>query len=188
MELTSKQADLYMFVQECHGEQVRKYTGEPYFTHPYAVAEIVNSYNVNMGIEISLCHDLFEDTECKYETLFSFTEYIGYSYSESYVICEGVNDLTDIYTKDAYPKLNRRQRKVKECFRLSRVNQDIQTIKYADLLDNTRSIVEYDKDFAKVYLYEKRDLLRFMRDGNIDLYMLLCYNLYDSYLQLGKCE
>ncbi|HCP79386.1 MAG TPA: guanosine polyphosphate pyrophosphohydrolase, partial [Pusillimonas sp.] len=35
----------------------------------------------------------------------------------------------------------------------------VQTIKCADLISNTGSIVQFDPDFAKVYLEEKRLLL-----------------------------
>jgi hypothetical protein len=40
------------------------------------------------------------------------------------------------------------------------------TIKLADLIDNSRSIVERDPDFAKVYLAEKRELLAVLTDGD----------------------
>ena len=43
--------------------------------------------------------------------------------------------------------------------RLADSSREVQTIKVADLIDNTPSIVEHDPDFARVYLREKRDLL-----------------------------
>jgi hypothetical protein len=36
----------------------------------------------------------------------------------------------------------------------------VQTVKVADMIDNTSTIVEYDPKFAKVYLKEKRLLLK----------------------------
>lgn len=46
------------------------------------------------------------------------------------------------------------------------------TVKYADLLDNTKDIATYDINFAKVYFKEKEDLLNIMNDGNQNLYNL----------------
>ncbi|HET8688145.1 MAG TPA: hypothetical protein VFM18_16035, partial [Methanosarcina sp.] len=46
------------------------------------------------------------------------------------------------------------------------------TIKLADLIDNTSSIVEHDKDFAKIYLAEKKLLLEVLHDGDMKLWLL----------------
>jgi hypothetical protein len=43
-------------------------------------------------------------------------------------------------------------------------------VKYADIIDNCREIVEHDPDFAKVFLRECRALLRVMPKGNELLY------------------
>ncbi|MEO0828837.1 MAG: hypothetical protein AAFY03_00050 [Pseudomonadota bacterium] len=64
---------------------------------------------------------------------------------------------------------NRAARKAAEAQRLSQISPDAQTIKYADLISNTNSIVERDKGFAKVYLAEKDAILKVMRDGNPEL-------------------
>ncbi len=46
----------------------------------------------------------------------------------------------------------------------------MQTIKVADLIDNTKSIVPHDKDFAKVYLAEKDVLLQSLTDADVELW------------------
>jgi (p)ppGpp synthase/HD superfamily hydrolase len=183
MELTRQQDKLLQFVKECHSGQVRKYCGEEYWNHPYRVAELVDRV-VDYGIEIALCHDLLEDTECTYKTLFSLLESIGYSYRECNEITSGVNQLTDVYTTEDYPKMNRSKRKELEQVRLSEIDKCIQTIKYADFIDNTRSIVEGDRGFAKVYLREKKTILNTMRGGNIDLFVSACYELKKGELEL----
>jgi hypothetical protein len=43
---------------------------------------------------------------------------------------------------------------------------EAQTIKLADLISNTRSIMEHDEAFAKTYLAEKRLLLEVMTKGD----------------------
>ena len=54
---------------------------------------------------------------------------------------------------------NRARRKEIDRQRLSQAPGWVQTVKVADMIDNTSTIVEYDPKFAKVYLEEKRLLL-----------------------------
>jgi hypothetical protein len=56
-----------------------------------------------------------------------------------------------------------------EVDRLAAVSADAQTIKYADVLDNSIEITRYDSDFGKRFLAEARDLLSHARQGNGDL-------------------
>lgn len=44
------------------------------------------------------------------------------------------------------------------------------TIKLADLISNSKSICEHDKDFAKVYIKEKELLLEVLTEGDPTLY------------------
>lgn len=53
--------------------------------------------------------------------------------------------------------------------RLAESSREVQTIKVADLIDNTPSIVQHDPDFARVYLREKRDLLNVLTLADQDL-------------------
>ena len=168
MKLTTKQNKLLEFVKTAHGDQKRKYTGEPYWNHVYNVAETVSEYAPE-GIEIALCHDLFEDTDASQGDLFTFLIDVGYESNLAIFIVTGVVKLTDIYTKEDYHVLNRLARKLLEANRLSSIPPLCQTIKYADLIDNTKYIVQHDKSFAKVYLNEKRQILKLMRAGNANL-------------------
>jgi hypothetical protein len=79
-----------------------------------------------------------------------------------------VQDLTDVYIKSRYRHLNRRTRKEKEMQRLAEVSGEAQTVKYADIIDNT-DVVRYDRDFAFVYLKEAQKLLAVMDKGNTAL-------------------
>lgn len=168
MKLSGKQQILLQYVKDSHVDQVRKYTGEPYWNHVYSVAKIIAEIEPK-GIEIALCHDLFEDTEVQMPDLLRFLTHSGYSNEDALFIVSGVNDLTDVFTKENYPTLNRKERKRLEAERLGKVNELSQTVKYADLIDNTKSITEHDEGFAKVYLSEKRQILDQMRRGNFDL-------------------
>lgn len=178
MELTNRQKDLFEFVKDYHGDQKRKYTNEPYWHHLLSVAEIASEHLKEFGvIEIALCHDLLEDTDCTWDLLHEALEGLGYSYDDATQIADGVHFLTDSYTKERYPDINRRERKKLEAVRLGQIPFVCQSVKYADLIDNTSSIVDYDPAFAKTYLKEKRDILNQMRKGNIDLLIECCYVL-----------
>ena len=47
---------------------------------------------------------------------------------------------------------------------------EAQTVKYGDLISNTKSIVAHDPAFAQVYLTEKQKLLAVMNKGDQQLY------------------
>ena len=177
MKLTEQQQSLFQFVKIAHGDQIRKYTGEPYWNHLYEVAEIVDRFDKTEGlIEVALCHDLFEDTTVDYASLLKCLSHLEYTDIESIFILRGVMALTDTMTHEAYPEMNRAGRKNFEAHRLGKIAAEYQTVKYADFIHNTKSIVMYDKGFAKKYLAEKRYTLNLMRMGNIELF-IECYQL-----------
>jgi (p)ppGpp synthase/HD superfamily hydrolase len=165
MKLTERQNKVLDLVKKMHKGQVRKYTNEPYWTHPYAVAEIVSEYNEDL-IEVALCHDLFEDTNCTYRILFDYLQRIGYCVEESVVICEGVKDLTDVFTKSNFPDLPGEERSRLEAIRLSRISKESQTVKIADMIHNLSNIVELDPKFAETYIDEKIRVLSLLKKAD----------------------
>ncbi len=169
MNFTERQHKVLELVRTYHEGQTRKYTGAAYVNHPIDVASLVASQlpeNNELGIEIALCHDLFEDTECSYLQLMWHLTKDGYKYEEASDIVIAVAELTDVYTAGKFPDLNRQERKSREAHRLAGVSSIAQTVKYADLIDNTKSIVKHDPKFAVVYLAEKEMMLEKMTDGN----------------------
>lgn len=92
---------LFEFVVHKHKGQVRKYTGEPYFNHVKAVAEMADGI-VPFGYEIGLCHDLLEDTDCERNELNEALKRFGYSKPDAWYITIGVDDLTDVFTSKDY--------------------------------------------------------------------------------------
>jgi len=128
--------------------QTRKYTGEPYVVHPVEVAGIVESAGgSNAMIAAALLHDVLEDTGVTFDLL---VEQFG---SE---VAELVLWLTDVSKPEDG---NRSTRKALDRQHSAAAPAEAQTIKVADLISNTRSIVAHDPGFAKVYLEEKRLLL-----------------------------
>jgi (p)ppGpp synthase/HD superfamily hydrolase len=156
------------FAHEAHNRinHKRKYSGEPYWTHTDAVADIVASIGgTGEMIMAAHLHDILEDVTPKYP---AFSEgQIKVLFGEK--VLQLVKELTDVYTKVDYPDLNRAQRHAKERERIDKISVEAKTIKLADLINNTASIVEHDKDFAKVYLKEKLELLPYLADGDSSL-------------------
>lgn len=169
--LNDKQRNLFEVVEHWHGEQKRKYTKEPYTRHLLAVANIILNLPVQISglVEIALCHDLFEDTEFPQENMLGILLATGYSKGAAKFIELGIIALTDEFTGVAYPGINRKKRKGLEAERLGTIDPLYQTVKYADIIDNTSSIVKHDSGFAKVYMQEIQRVMDVMRGGNIVL-------------------
>jgi (p)ppGpp synthase/HD superfamily hydrolase len=151
----------YDFAKEAHGDQVRKYTGEPYINHPASVARILTSVTMDCNIlAAALLHDVIEDTPVTYKDI-----------AESglgFPVADLVIQVTDV----SYPEQgNRKLRKAIDRQYLAGADEKAQTIKLADLIDNTSSITRYDPDFAVVYMREKKLLLDVLRTkGNLTLF------------------
>jgi (p)ppGpp synthase/HD superfamily hydrolase len=187
MQLSTRQNKLLVFVQHWHADQQRKYEPIPYWHHLVAVAELVNRYEKTEGaIEIALCHDLLEDTPCTISELKEHLTSTGYAPDLALFIEKGVIGMTDVFTKDAYPHLNRRERKKQEAARLGHTPAIVHSIKYADMTDNARSIVAGDRGFAAVYLHEMTEILNQMRMGNIHLLIDCCVALDRARQQLSR--
>lgn len=149
--MPSLRARAALFAAEAHEGQVRKYTGEPYFNHCRAVGQLVKQRDGDeFMIAAAYLHDTLEDTDVTVEQLRN---------NFPPAVVDLVIGLTDVYTSEAYPSLNRGARKTLECARYLMESCEVQTIKLCDLIDNTRSIVQFDPSFAITYLREKANLL-----------------------------
>lgn len=142
--------------------QKRKYTNEPYWTHPAAVADILIQqchWATPEMIAAADLHDVVEDTGVSLDII-------------DKVFGPKVALYVDGLTERKYPGLNRAKRKDLEAMRLGRACREVQTIKLCDLIHNTVDITEHDPDFAKVYMREKRDLLLHgLRGGDVLLWL-----------------
>lgn len=137
--------DAMVFARHIHASQFRKYTGNPYSDHLAEVAGIVATVcNDPVSIAVAWLHDCVEDQGI---TLQQIESQFGFA------VAVGVSGLSDLETG------NRAVRKAKSRERLSLCSGWIQTIKCADLISNTGSIVQHDPKFAVTYLEEKRLLL-----------------------------
>ena len=96
-----------------------------------------------------------------------------------------VLDLTDQFTKENYPTWNRDKRKSAERSRMEHTSPEVKTIKLADLINNTESIVKDDPDFAHVYLREKMSLLGFLADGYPPFLQEASLQTINGFMKLG---
>jgi len=164
--------------RELHGEQKRKYTGDPYVNHTVSVSNIVRDYGGDDSmIYAALLHDVLEDTPTTESELLDFLMDIFNDVKLSMDVLRLVVELTDVFIKEDYPDINRKGRKEMEAMRLGKVSPKAQTIKYADLLDNGIDIMSNDPKFGKVYLKEKAQILKYMNKGNQKLYNKCIENL-----------
>jgi len=147
--------DAMQFAREVHSLHVRKYTGNPYTDHLAEVCGIAMSagwHNAAIHPDklMAVCwlHDCVEDqgvTRDELDRRFGAT------------VADGVMLLSDLETG------NRATRKKASRERLAMAPGWLQTIKVADLISNTSSIVKHDPKFAKTYLKEKRLMLAALR-------------------------
>jgi (p)ppGpp synthase/HD superfamily hydrolase len=135
--------------------QMRKYTFEPYIVHPAEVAGIVATVpHTPEMLAAAWLHDTVEDTGVTIET-------IRAEFGEK--VAELVGWLTDVSRPDHG---NRAHRKALDRAHTAAAPAEAQTIKLADLIANTRSIMEHDEAFARTYLEEKRLMLAVMLHGD----------------------
>jgi len=158
-------ARLAAWVSLKHQGQIIRRTTEPYFNHLAAVAEMASPV-VTLGYEIGLCHDLLEDTDTTGPELLHALLSFGYTDAEAKLITSSVVELTDVFTRTAYPNLSKSERKARESARLVKISAAAQTVKYGDLIYNIAWVVKYNHRHAKKYLLKKRSLLAALKRGD----------------------
>jgi guanosine-3',5'-bis(diphosphate) 3'-pyrophosphohydrolase len=157
------------FADNAHGDQKRKYADERYIEHPLRVMKTCKDYGYPITVlAAAILHDVLEDTETTPKQIKEFLLTVMNEREASYTLGL-VIELTDVYTKHHYPRLNRRGRKTREVTRMENTSAEAQTIKYADIIDNASEIVEHDPDFAPVFLRECKALVKKMEKGNKEL-------------------
>ena len=149
------------FATAAHAGQTRKYTGEPYITHCAAVAELVAARpHTPEMLAAAWLHDTVEDTTMTIEDVHG-------AFGE--VVAALVADLTDVSRPEDG---NRKARKAIDRAHTAMASPAAKTVKLADVIDNSKSIKDHDPNFAQVYLTEKAELLKVLREGDPVLWAL----------------
>ena len=156
--MTDKLQEAIEFATKAHGKQKRKYTGEPYITHPIAVMEIVRTVpHTEEMLLAAVLHDTVEDTPV---TLEDIKAKFGTK------VMKLVDGLTDVSRPEHG---NRKVRKAMDRAHTAKQGAEVQTIKLADLIHNTESIERFDPKFYKVYREEKIRILGILKLGDQSL-------------------
>lgn len=172
----------YYFAMAAHAAvgQKRKYTGEDYFNHPIEVVtilgqikELSEGVDVDEMIAAALLHDVVEDTQVTLEL-------IEVEFGEG--VADLVAGLTDVSNSEDGNRVKRKE--------IDRNHTAVQssvckTIKLADLISNSKSICEHDKEFAKVYIKEKELLLEVLTEGDPTLYAQAMGIVLKAKIELG---
>lgn len=159
MDIVAK-ARIFATAAHAAVKQVRKYTGEPYIRHPAELVELLQAHSIDQPemLAAAWLHDVVEDTGVDSALIYKeFGWCVG-------ILVEGLTDVSK--PEDGI----RAARKAIDREHTGKQSPACKTIKLADLICNTRSIVEYDPAFAKVYLAEKRALLEVLREGDSRLW------------------
>lgn len=158
--MTQKAAHLIKadaFAERAHGlaDQRRKYTGRPYIEHPRAVAEHLRELGFcDAVLAAALLHDVVEDTVV-------IIDEVRAEFGDR--IAGWVAAMTDLPVLQG---LNRRERKRRDLARLADADDEVHSIKLADLINNTSSIVAHDPDWAPLYLREKQAAIAVLTRGH----------------------
>lgn len=162
------------FATAAHEGQIRKYTGEAYINHPIEVMNIVRTVTHSESmLAAALLHDVVEDCGVELSEIFDI---FGAR------VAAMVDDLTD----ESKPEDgNRATRKEIDRMHTEVALKDSKTIKLADLISNSKSILEHDKDFARVYIKEKELLLEVLTEGDPTLYARAQQIVKDAKKELG---
>lgn len=164
----------YLLAEKAHRGTQRKGSDEPYINHPIAVCLKVlkyagkRYYDVN-SLAAALLHDTFEDGGATLGEIADATN-------------NDVAHLVDSVSKVSRKETgNRAARQAIDIEHYAKGNARAQTIKVADIDDNTRDVVEIDPKFAKRYLPEQR--------AKLDALTKACPNLREkAYCTLEKAE
>jgi len=162
----------YMF--KVHEGQVRKYTGEPFITHPLVVFGIVRAHGCdNLTQAGALLHDVIEDTD---ETFYDIVRLFDTR------LAALVFELDDTIYEGSRKE---RQCQIMESWDVGHRSYQAKCIRLADIIHNIESIVCHDRDFARVYLAEKYALLPFLQGGNKTLYAFCAQRLNELLFKLN---
>lgn len=157
------------FATEAHASisQLRKYTNEPYIVHPAEVVRIVMSVpHSEAMLAAAWLHDVVEDVFPERGlTREEGIEIIRAEFGDE--VAELVEGLTDVSRKEDG---NRATRKAIDRAHSGDAPAEVHTVKLADLISNSKSILEHDANFAVTYLAEKALLLEVLTKGDPTLH------------------
>lgn len=161
------------FAFEAHKGQFRKFNAEPYICHPAEVASIVSQVSSDPDtLAAAWLHDVVEDCDV------TMTDIVNTFSANTH---EYLFYLTNVSQTDpALKKLSRAARKDADARHIFAAPKEAKTVKLADILSNINSLVYNDPQFARVWVKEKAEMVRYLEEGDINLYFLVKGNILHS--------
>jgi len=181
--LEPRQQKLYGIIKKAHSKQKRKGFNKDYFGHVKHVA-FASKDNL-YGFEIGLCHDVIEDKEFTGYTLVVLKQkliFCDYLPTEINTILRGVKALINIYTHEAFPKLNKNDRSILEAHSLASEAARHIAYKVEDCLHNCSEWeqlkdLKYAMKYVKWKLIFVNQVLVNLEDGIIEDYFMTNKNI-----------
>lgn len=134
-----------------HADQRRK-SGEPYFTHPIAVAKMLSALGADADTIIAaLLHDTVEDTSLTLEEIHETFN------SDVVMLIDGVTKLENIAFSDR-PTLNEKTETIRKIFTMMQRDIRIMLIKLVDRLHNMQTIGSLTPERQRSFAQETLDL------------------------------
>lgn len=141
--------DAYVFAEAAHQGQLRK-SGEPYITHPLAVAEIVAEMQLDVpSIAASLLHDVIEDCGVSEEVLAS-------RFGKE--ICDLVEGVTKLEKLNFSSKDEAQVENLRKMFLAMARDLRVILIKLADRVHNMRTLKHRNADAQRRIAQETMDI------------------------------
>jgi (p)ppGpp synthase/HD superfamily hydrolase len=139
----------------------RKYTDEPYIVHPIEVAGIVAMVTDDEAmLAAAYLHDTVEDTGVTLETI---EKEFGSD------VAALVEQLTDVSKPTDGKRAVRRELDRQHT---AKASPRAKTIKLADLISNSKTLLQHELKFARVYFDEQVKLLEVLTEGDPKLYKI----------------
>lgn len=163
---------IHDYADSAHGGQLRRFTPDRYIVHPIRVMLTCRDYTESLPVlAAALLHDVLEDTTVTADEMLAFLNTVMADGDAGKTLAL-VIEMTDVYVRAAYPQHNRKARKLMELERIALTSPEAQTIKYADILDNSTELAAEDPNFAPRYLRECLAILTVADKGHPELHAM----------------
>ena len=146
-----------MYARQAHAGQVRKYTGEDYVEHCYAVGQMYQSWCAEMNqsaLYAAVLHDTVEDTQV---TMREIQHQFG----------DRVAEYVWYLTKPESFVGDRAARKALDRARLALAPEVVRFVKVIDIMHNAKSIKEHDPKFWETFRVEAIQLFDAMKAESV---------------------
>ena len=164
------------FAKKAHEGQVRKDGKTAYINHPIEVSSILKDFRLDDEVVLcaALLHDVIEDTKFNTKELLreELVKLIGDEDEHKAMIDKivyYVDNMTNKFSAEAYPKSNRKSRKKKEIKAFKewvdkeKPDEKLIALKLADIISNMSNVEHLDFDFGSVYILEELHIVRALK-------------------------